>query len=916
MSNKVINRLIKDIKMKLTNISILISFLIVFKISAQGEFGTVTPTTADFMRYGEVPVSFFNGKINYEIPIHQIIDSDFSNVISVIYTSDGFKPAKRSGFVGHDWFLNAGGCITREAYYIPDDIYPIQLEGEGVGYWWAIENNIFSNNAWWNFSDSIISCNQDRCDGPMKDGFFCDYQQDLFMFNFAGHSGQFMIDNQRNIKTNIQGYSVDLSSFNIQYNDNILPDMSQIIIKTPDGYSYYFGGELSALEFTMTFEPGVLLAHPKPTILAWHLTRIVAPNSRTLKFNYTHVDLTDADTKKTSPIWQSSKTKVPQQNGLPRDAYKAIKTVVLESIEIEDVNYKVEFIKSQEVGFNSFYSNNYPDYNYPCYKLDSIKVSYNNQLKDVFSFDYEMKDKRRFLTRVTNFDKDYTFTYNHATLYPIPEIQYNTDFYGYWTANNTQNSLGLLSRIKYPTGGYTNLTYERNYYSKRVELNYNTLENNLITIGGETGGARIRKIESFLTDNTKVEQKEYIYVNNSISTGILYQYPPRNDSAFIQTDIWVKNYNISEPHIGYSSVIEKYADNSFVKYTFSDYESNTDGIDVKFSSENLQIDPLLFILANVNRVVSNSHRRGLLLRKTYHDVNGNIIKGEINDYRSVSNIEEEPLENDIINFKSVSGGGMVKRIQLQYHPLIYKKDSLSALINEQFFAYNDLDLLKEQKVVKSNNDTVKTIYKYPIDFKSSQNMYETISANNIHNLIVEEKKFNNNNCIFTKKNIYKLPPMSILPILDSVKTSLSDGPFDTQYICHKNDSCGNPIYITTKEAVDVVYLWSLGDKFPFAEIKNATYNDVKNSLGGIFPEKISSSSVDIGVIASMLRNNTQYLSKSQITTYTFNPLVGVITKTDPRGVTTNYEYDDFNRLEYIKDTNGNIIQKFDYHYKE
>jgi YD repeat-containing protein len=58
-----------------------------------------------------------------------------------------------------------------------------------------------------------------------------------------------------------------------------------------------------------------------------------------------------------------------------------------------------------------------------------------------------------------------------------------------------------------------------------------------------------------------------------------------------------------------------------------------------------------------------------------------------------------------------------------------------------------------------------------------------------------------------------------------------------------------------------------------------------------------------------------YPSDSQMTTYTYDPLVGMTSMTDAKGQTTTYEYDSFQRLKVIKDQNGKILKQMDYHYQ-
>jgi len=63
-----------------------------------------------------------------------------------------------------------------------------------------------------------------------------------------------------------------------------------------------------------------------------------------------------------------------------------------------------------------------------------------------------------------------------------------------------------------------------------------------------------------------------------------------------------------------------------------------------------------------------------------------------------------------------------------------------------------------------------------------------------------------------------------------------------------------------------------------------------------------------------LRSN-QSLKGALITTYTYIPMIGMTSSTDPSGITTYYEYDKLGRLIYIRDKNYNIVKKYDYHYQ-
>ncbi|MGN6196716.1 MAG: hypothetical protein ACTHOB_17380 [Ginsengibacter sp.] len=55
-------------------------------------------------------------------------------------------------------------------------------------------------------------------------------------------------------------------------------------------------------------------------------------------------------------------------------------------------------------------------------------------------------------------------------------------------------------------------------------------------------------------------------------------------------------------------------------------------------------------------------------------------------------------------------------------------------------------------------------------------------------------------------------------------------------------------------------------------------------------------------------------SDALMSTYTYDPAIGMTSQTDPSGHSTNYFYDSLRRLSYIKDQDGNILKKICYNF--
>jgi len=116
-------------------------------------------------------------------------------------------------------------------------------------------------------------------------------------------------------------------------------------------------------------------------------------------------------------------------------------------------------------------------------------------------------------------------------------------------------------------------------------------------------------------------------------------------------------------------------------------------------------------------------------------------------------------------------------------------------------------------------------------------------------------------------------------------------------------------------------LWSYNYQYPITEIKNATYSDVCKAIGNgveatgktsleTIAAKNDLNTTDAATINSLITK----LPNALVTTYTYKPLVGMATMTDPHEVVTKYDYDSFGRLSKVTQADK-VIKTYDYHYK-
>ena len=136
------------------------------------------------------------------------------------------------------------------------------------------------------------------------------------------------------------------------------------------------------------------------------------------------------------------------------------------------------------------------------------------------------------------------------------------------------------------------------------------------------------------------------------------------------------------------------------------------------------------------------------------------------------------------------------------------------------------------------------------------------------------------------------------------------------------DSKGNLLEYTTKSGISTSIIWGYNQTKPIAKIEGASYSQVSSLASAIITASNTDAAQlpnnDEGIFLTALDTfrNSPTLSSFQITTYSYDPLIGVRSITPPNGMREIYIYDNANRLKEVRDLNGRILKENKYNYKQ
>ena len=123
-----------------------------------------------------------------------------------------------------------------------------------------------------------------------------------------------------------------------------------------------------------------------------------------------------------------------------------------------------------------------------------------------------------------------------------------------------------------------------------------------------------------------------------------------------------------------------------------------------------------------------------------------------------------------------------------------------------------------------------------------------------------------------------------------------------------------------RSGISTVYLWSYNGTYPVVEIQNADFNNIQNILNGVCNTTVNLLHATVPNInyvtnTNPLDNLRTALPQSMVSTMVYRPLIGITSFTDPKGMTTYFDYNGFGQLKecyIIENGQKKIVQKMEY----
>ncbi len=423
---------------------------------------------------------------------------------------------------------------------------------------------------------------------------------------------------------------------------------------------------------------------------------------------------------------------------------------------------------------------------------------------------------------------------------------------------------------------YINEKQTANFYSANYELGklFSLAEKGTILHNDDTQSYNIKYVDKFEYKQKNYYQNDGVYLMIDESKGNMYPVPVRDDSdpnniyyriELVSTVAWSQY-----PGPGWASLV-------------------TAQPPVNACLDNAEDDNFC---GNPELFSPDIGRASLQITKAYGNVGymTNETKAEAQDHM-ISN-GHGYLLNDVIAVET----------KYEYYEDIVEGEDLPSF------------LLKEMSTTKSNGDVIKKEFLYPDNLPSE---YPSLITNNILNRPIQNFYYKNDQLLSAQKTQYD----GLFPeVLKTAKggdgvTNLEDR---ISYDAYRN---GNIVQISQADGSPVSYIWGYNNRYVIAKLENITYTEIEShvanlqSISNLDKDNCTNSNCYEEQLRVALNNLRSIVPQGLVTTYTYDPLVGVTSITNPTGESMYYEYDAYHRLKFIRDNDYNILSKNEYNYR-
>jgi YD repeat-containing protein len=341
---------------------------------------------------------------------------------------------------------------------------------------------------------------------------------------------------------------------------------------------------------------------------------------------------------------------------------------------------------------------------------------------------------------------------------------------------------------------------------------------------------------------------------------------------------------------------------------------------------------------------SREHRRGLLLCQTDYDAAGTAVskiennyeflpRGTINQFKAgfsmaySSNVVcSAAFCNDIngnCGIQQVCYGTTVEQVK-QTASTRTEYNVVGNIVNSTLSYYDNPDNPQPTRTETTNSkgELIKQINRSPLEkvainaatplTPSASTAIDSMLARNIISPVLQTETWKGTNMLSRNLVNYRLWDATMVQP-EYVQVQKGNNPVEIKLRMNAYDSNGNLLEQQKESDVLQCYIWGYGKMYPVAQIVGANYATASAFINQTVLDNPLSTEQQIRDELNKIRIGLVGM-KAQVITYTYTPLVGISSQTDPTGKTIYYEYDAFNRLKAIKDKDGNIVKAIEYKY--